>query len=152
MQLGFTVLITLQFLIVVLHDWLEIPGWTHSRQVQEVVGRRKLMVATIINAVFPGLAVAFAIWFWNAPRPNGVTNYWLIYCGITLGSAVMMWYVPYFFGASEQKTRDYDRMYAGTRQILPARGNHPRPNLLHICFHVLFVVNLVLAVVLRLQG
>jgi hypothetical protein len=149
MQTLFTCLITLQFLVIVLHDLVDIPGWNHGRQVQLAVGRKRLWIATAINAIFPGLAVAFAIWFWNSPKPAGVVNYWIIYCSITLVSAMMMWYVPYFFGAGEQKSRDYERMYAGTRHILPPRGNNPRPNLLHVCFHVLFVINLGLAIALR---
>jgi hypothetical protein len=31
---------------------------------------------------------------------------------------------------------------------LPAHGDNPRPNLLHLYFHVLFLINLVLAAVL----
>jgi hypothetical protein len=149
MQSLFTCLITLQFLVVVLHDWVDIAGWTHGRQVQSIVGRRKLWIATAINAIFPGLAVAFAFWFWNAPKPTGVVNYWVIYCAITLGSAMTMWYIPYLFGASEGKSREYEQMYAGTRQILPPRGNNPRANLLHVCFHILFVINFALALSLR---
>jgi len=152
METTFGLLIALQFLLVVLHDWLEIPGWTHSRQVQAVVGRKRLMIATAINAIFPGMAVALAILFWRAPKPSAVTNYWLLYCSITVASAVMMWYLPYFFGASENTKRQYAQMYEGTRQILPPRKDHPRPNLLHICFHVLFLVNLWLAIALRLKA
>ena len=62
-----------------------------------------------------------------------------------------MWYVPYFHGASEASKRDYARMYAGTRQVLPERGDNPRPNLLHVCFHVLFAINFLLLLWLR-QG
>lgn len=72
----------------------------------------------------------------------------MIYCAVTVASAVAMWYVPYFFGTTEGRKRDYARMYAGTRQVLPARGDNPRPNLLHLWFHALFVINLVLALVL----
>jgi hypothetical protein len=149
MQSLFTLLITLQFLVVVLHDWVDIPGWTSGRQVQATIGRTRLFVASAINAIFPGLAVAFAVWFWKSPKPAGVINYWIIYCAITLGSAIMMWYIPYFFGADQQKARDYAQMYAGTRQILPARGENPRPNLLHVCFHLLFAINFALAIALR---
>jgi hypothetical protein len=60
-----------------------------------------------------------------------------------------MWYVPYFFGANEEKKREYSRMYAGTRDVLPARGDNPRPNLLHICFHALFVINFLLVWTMR---
>lgn len=135
--------------MVVSHDWLEIPGWTHGRQVQAVVGRDKLLAATLINAIFPGVAAAFAIAFWKAPKPWYVTDYWVLYCAITVLSALAMWYVPYFFGTSERTRREYAAMYAGTVNWLPPRGDNPRPNALHIAFHVLFLANLALVLVLR---
>jgi hypothetical protein len=146
METLFLASIATQFVVVVSHDWLDIPGWTHGRQVQSVVGRRKLLAATLINAVFPGLAVALALLYRARPKPGFVTSYWVIYCAVTVLSAIVMWYVPYLFGAKDETRRDYARMYEGTRQILPARGDNPRPNLLHLCFHVLFVGNLLLAV------
>ncbi len=39
-------------------------------------------------------------------------------------------------------------MYVGTRQVLPPRGGNPWPNLLHLYFHALFLINLALAAVL----
>lgn len=152
MQTAFTYLITLQLLVVALHDLVDIPGWTHGSQVQSVIGRRKVWFATLVNSMLPGLAVAFAFYYWSRPKPGFVFNYWLIYCAITLASAIGMWYVPYFRGASEKTRRDYLMMYAGTRQVLPPRGDNPRPNLLHICFHGLFVVTFILAVILRLRS
>jgi hypothetical protein len=152
MQVLFVCLITLQFIVVALHDLVEIPGWTHSAQVKPIIGRHRLWMVTLVNSIFPGLAVAFAIYFWNRPRPRFVGNYWMIYCAVTLVSAIAMWYVPYLFGTTEERKRDYSRMYAGTRQIFPPRGDNPRPNLLHVCFHVLFVINFFLVLFLRCQG
>lgn len=96
--------------------------------------------------------MALAINFWHRPRPWFVTDYWLVYCAVTVASAIAMWYVPYFFGATEKQKRDYSGMYAGTRQVLPARGENPRPNLLHVCSHILFGVNLLLALLLRFES
>jgi hypothetical protein len=148
-QLLFTVLISLQFLVVVLHDLVDIPGWTHGTRVREVVGAGKLWTATAINAIFPGLAVGFAVYAWNRPWSGFVSRYCLIYCSVTLISAIVMWYLPYWMGAAPEKKQEFLKMYEGTRQLLPARGDNPRPNLLHVCFHVLFVVTLGLAIVLR---
>ena len=99
----FACLIVLQFAVVVSHDWLDTPGWTHGRPVQAVVGRGKLALATAVNAVFPALAVGSALWFWGRSEPKIVVDYWVIYCGLTLLSAIIMWYVPYFFGADERR-------------------------------------------------
>jgi hypothetical protein len=110
--------------------------------------KRKLWAATLANSVFPGIAAAFALYFWHRTRPAYVDRYWLIYCAITLLSAIAMWYLPYSLGASETKKDEYQRLYAGTRQILPPRGNNPRPNLLHVIFHVVFVATFAIAVAL----
>ena len=151
MQTTFTLLISLQFLIILLHDPVEVRGWSHTGQMQAVLGTRTLWTATLINSIFPGIAVAFAWCFWNRPRPAYVDRYWLIYCALTPISAVAMWYLPYFFGCSEAKIDEYQRLYAGTRQILPARGNNPRPNLLHVIFHLVFVATLSLALLIYIH-
>jgi hypothetical protein len=149
MQTLFSCLITLQFVAVTFHDLVDVPGWTHGSQVQAMIGRRKLWLVTMINGIFPGLAVAFALYYWNRPKPGLVENYWVAYCAVSLASAIMMWYVPYFSGTTEERKREYATMYAGTRQVLPPRGDNPRPNLLHLCFHILFVVNLLLVLAIR---
>lgn len=145
----FTVLITLQFIVIALHDFVDIPGWTHGSQVKAVLGSRKLWLGTLSTVIFPAVAVWFAWRFWQAAVPGYVTTYWAIYCAVTVLSAVMMWWIPYFFGASAETKRLYAELYAGTKQVLPARGENPRPNLLHLWFHALFVLNLALALVIR---
>ena len=145
----FAVLISLQFTLIVFHDLVDIPGWAHGRQVWAVVGRRKFWIGTLINAVFPGVAFIHALRFWRAPVPAHVASYWWIYCGITVLSAIAMWWLPYFFGAKAETKRRYATMYAGTIHVLPARGDNPRPNLLHLFFHALFLLNLGLALWLK---
>ena len=106
-------------------------------------------MATLVNAIFPGVAVVFAIRFWDKPKPKFASDYWLLYCAVSLASAIVIWYIPYLFGATDKRKQEFLQMYANTRQLLPPRGDNPRPNLLHICFHILFVINLSLAVALR---
>ena len=149
MHVAFTILIAVQILVVATHDLVEIPGLAHTSQMRAVLGRRRLWLATAVNSIFPGIALGFAVYFWNRPRPLFVNRYWLIYCGVTVASAIGMWYLPYFRGANEKMKDEYRRFYAGTRQVLPARGDNPRPNLLHVVFHVLFLATLVLAVLLN---
>jgi hypothetical protein len=145
----FTVLIVLQFLVVALHDLVDVPGLTHGAQVKSTIGRRKIWLATLINSIFPGVAAAFAVLYWLGWRSAYGADYWLVYCVVTVFSAVMMWYMPYLFGASARTKSDYAKMYAGTWQVLPKRGDNPRPNLLHVGFHMLFLATLGLAVLIR---
>jgi hypothetical protein len=131
MAVLFTCLIVVQFAIIASHDLIDIPGWVHGSQVQAVIGRRKVWIATLFNSIFPGIAAGFAVHFWNGPTPSFVPDYWVIYCAVTLLSAVAMWYIPYLLGTTEKQKSEYLSMYAGTRHILPERGDNPRPNLFH---------------------
>lgn len=145
----FTCLIIFQFAVIVAHDLVDVPGLISGSQVQAVMGRRKVWLASIANAIFPGIAAAFAIYFWRHARPHYVSNYWVIYSAIAVLSAVGMWYVPYFVGAPQKIKEEYLRMYSGTRHVLPAHGDNPRPNLFHMGVHALFLTTLVVALVLR---
>ena len=47
MQTLFTLLICLQFLVVMLHDLVDIPGWNHGSQVKAVVGPTKYWIGAM---------------------------------------------------------------------------------------------------------
>jgi hypothetical protein len=146
LQTLFTVLLVLSFLMNGFHDLIDIPGWTHGRQVRAAIGVKKVVIGTAVNCLIPGIAAAFAIYYWQKPAPPGVRNYWLIYCALVVMSAIAMWWIPYFRG-TDQKTKDlYSKMYAGTLQVLPPHGDNPRPNVFHLFLHTLGAINLVLAV------
>jgi hypothetical protein len=150
-QMLFNVLICLQFLVVVLHDWLDIPGWTHGRQVYAALGPVKIWIGTVVNALFPGAAVFFAIRYWHQAKPWLVLAYWVVYCAVTVVSAITAWWIPYFRGTDEETKELYGKMYAGTWQVLPVRGDNPRPNVLHLYFHALFLCTLALSIVLWMR-
>src|ERR1700689_701736 len=65
----FTGLIVLQFVVVVSHDLVDVSDWVRGSQVQAVMGRRKIWLATLVNSIFPGIAAGFALYFWNRPKP-----------------------------------------------------------------------------------
>jgi len=147
----FLCLILLQFAVIATHDLIDIPGWNHGSQVKALFGAGKTWAATMINSIFPGVAAGFALYFWHRPWPVYVPRYWVIYCGVAVLTAFLMWYVPYWMGANEKTRREYAAMYAGTRHLLPARGDNPRPNAFHIGLHVLFVSTFCLSLLLWLR-
>ena len=126
-QAIFAGLITLQFAVVVLHDWLDIRGWTHGKQVQAVVGQRKLWIATLVNAIFPGLAVAFAFYFWNRPKPGFVTNYWVAYCAVTLLSAIVMCTSRIFWALPKRRAWNINECTPELAMFLPRAVVIPGP-------------------------
>jgi hypothetical protein len=103
---------------------------------------------TVINSLFPGLATFYALYYWHRPKPGFVLNYWIIYCAVTVMGAITAWWIPYFYGTDEKTNKFYEKMYAGTRLVMPPRGNNPQPNLLHLYFRALFLSTLVLSAVL----
>ncbi len=121
----FAVLIVVQFLAVALHDLVHIPGWSHGRQVRAALGPTKVWIATLINSLFPGLAAAFALYYWRRPAPDFARVYWVIYCAVTVASAIAMWWIPYVRGTDERTRALYSRMYAGTHQVLPRAAKIP---------------------------
>jgi hypothetical protein len=150
LQKVFTILLSLQFLMNGFHDWVDIPGWTHGRQVRAAVGVNKMVIGTVVNCSLPGLAAALAIYYWHAHVPMDVRNFWLIYCVAVVAGAIAMWWIPYFRGA-DQKTKDlYSEMCGGTIQVLRPRGDNPRPNLFHLGLHASGATNLILAGVIWL--
>ena len=151
MMTFFTILISLQLLLITVHDWLHIPGWTHGHQAQAVLGPRKMWLGTLFHLALAGPAVGFAIYYWHRPKPLAVLCYWVIYCVFIVIGAIAGWWMLYLRGADQKTTDLYSKLYAGTRQIQPPRGDNPRPNLLHLHFHALFVVNLALAVLLLVR-
>jgi hypothetical protein len=151
MLLLFKLLLAAQCLLTIVHDMFDIPGWTHRSQVLATVGARKFWAATAINSVFPLTAVIVVFSAWGS-HSFFARNYPFVYCSITVISAIAMWYIPYFFGASEETKRMYATMYKGTKQVFPLRKDHPRPNLLHVFLHVLFIATFSLSIVLRLKG
>jgi hypothetical protein len=149
-QTIFTYLLIAQFLVNALHDWLDIPGWTHGRQVRTALGPTKMIIGTAINAILPGIAVVLALRYWNQPAPLSARTYWVVYCAITGMGALTSWWIPYFRGTDEKTRELYKKLYEGTIQVLPPRGDNPRPNLLHLCLHAIFAATLPLAVILWL--
>jgi len=146
----FTILLVLGFLMNGFHDWIDIPGWVHGKQVRATIGVTKTLIGTAVNSLFPASAAAFAIYYWRKPAPFGVRTYLLVYCAVTVLGAITMWWIPYFRG-TDQKIKDlYSKMYAGTLQVLPPHGDNPQPNVFHLFLHTLGVTNLILAAVLWL--
>jgi len=151
MILLFKVLLVVQCLVTIFHDMLEIPGWTHRSQVLAAIGVKKFWAATAINSVFPLTAVAVVL-FAGGSHSLFARNYPFIYCSVAVLSMVGMWHIPYYFGTDEKTKHIYAVMYEGTKQVFPPRKDHPRPNLLHVYLHVLYITTFSISVALRLKA
>jgi len=146
LQTLFSVLIILQCALIILHDQITIPGVNNARAVRRVIGAKKFWIGTVSTAIFPAIAAILAVRSWGHAASAATRHYWVLYCAVTVISALFMWWIPYFSGADPETSRQYQEMYQDTAQLLPARGDNPRPNALHIVFHVFFIATLALSI------
>jgi hypothetical protein len=135
-----------QLAILLVHDWLDLFPLNDIAHLQHSMSARQRLLMIFGNtAVYFGLLLAQAIYFGQTkPFWLGIAGAFY-YCSVWF-MMYQQWYKLYLFGAPEQVCRKYALEYGRTLQILPPRGNNPRPNLLHAILHVLFLVNSVLTI------
>jgi hypothetical protein len=75
---------------------------------------------------------------------------WISY-GFGLYGMLAAWWAPYLLVADPVRAARYQERFAHTHAFLPTR-NGIRPDTLHVCFHAVFLVLLVLLGVLTFSG
>jgi hypothetical protein len=95
-----------------------------------------------INGVLMSLApIGFAFGI------RGLMWYGVVYYFVLFAEELRVWWVPYFFGATQRWQEAYDRIHSRTIKVLPARGKKPVPNLEHTILHGLTLATAVVTVV-----
>jgi hypothetical protein len=130
---------------VLVHDWVPLGRLNDMERQREQPLRTRLLVE--VGNVLPILALLIvAIVFPTGPLPWGAALYAGLYIVVFAVLAWLSWYGPYFFGTTSERETAAAYEYGRTVQILPARGTHVRPNLMHVGLHVLFLVVAVCAI------
>lgn len=148
MEYLFVVLLTLQCIILLLHDTMNFYPLNDIRALRRKMPTRARIGMVIGNALPAGIALLLESRWFGHPKPLATGLYFVLYYAVTLAMMYMSWYHLYLFGASEERKRAYREEYGNTLQILPPRGDNPRPNALHVFLHLLFIVNTFLAVMI----
>ena len=81
---------------------------------------------------------------------------WLMWIGIVADAAwltaqVYSLWLPYIFGASEERMRMQRRIFGRTTQWLPSYGNHPAPDAMHIVIQALLLAVLATTIAFALK-
>jgi hypothetical protein len=137
-------LIALQIWVVLflaLHDWVPLGRLTNRAAVRGVDSTAKLVWTTIWSTALYAFGLACCLWY--APWPAWLRLYLAVSYWVLLGGALLSWWVPYLFGASEEKKARFRERFAGTLAFLPERHGI-RPDTLHVVFHASLVAFLVL--------
>ena len=142
----FADLLIVQLAYLLFHDLVDLFPYNDIERIKSFKPKGKLVISVIGNSMPAVVALFFVVRYIGEYKPWFVTAYLVFYFSTTLLLIFLNWYLPYFFGASEKETADYEFLYGRTRQRLPPRNGNPRPNVLHAVLHILFVINAVLMI------
>jgi hypothetical protein len=119
-------------------DWVNLRPW-NDREALPI--RQKLLIsaANYTPLVFIGFAFTTDSLFLALVAT--------VFALIDFAMHIAYWWVPYFFGASEQQQAEYDQLFGHTLRVLPRIGNHPVPNAEHTVVGILMVIMSVSAIV-----
>ena len=130
-------------LYLVFQDWVTVPRFNEPRSGGISLGKR---TAISVGNVVPPLLLLILVAMspTTGPLPWWTVAWGTIYFVAFLVLAWLSWYQPYVSGTTPERAASYEEEFAGTIQVLPPRGDHPRPNLAHVVLHLLMLLCLVL--------
>ena len=127
-----------------LHDYVPMGRLTNLAAVQATDTPGKRLFDTAWSTLPYAFGLAASCWFLRSGFwPGWLVTYLRVSYAVLLGGALLSWWVPYFFGATEEKKARFRERFEGTSAFLPER-NGIRPDTLHVVFHASVVVLLVL--------
>ncbi len=138
-------------LFLLLHDWVPLGSLNEVKAVRAENPGTKLLTSTLVGtAPFAVGLAATACYFYTRGTFPGWVQWWVWISYVMLfGGELRAWWIPYFFGTTEERRMRYRAMFGGTHAFLPER-NGVQPNTLHVVLHVVTVATLVvLAIVTR---
>jgi hypothetical protein len=118
-------------------DWIDLYPWN---DVTTIPRQRKLWLS-LINAI-PLLYISLAFKL----RHPGLMVIALIIVFFYMIVHIISWWIPYFFGSSEARRLEHERLFSETVTILPRIKDHPTPNVGHMVLGLYITVMLIISV------
>jgi small-conductance mechanosensitive channel len=135
---------------VILHDWVSMPPFNNTHEFAKRSLSKRLLI-TLGNALPLIVALTLAIYYRYATLPFFAKCYMLLYVLLFFILMWTSWYKPYLLGTTKEQEASYKKEYGSTIQVLPAHGHNPRPNLMHVILHGLFLMSAVLIILRTLD-
>ena len=134
-------------LFIALHDWIPLGKLNNLAGIRAVDSTRKLLVVTVLSSL--PFAIGFAASVYYAASGFPMWLMWLLWISYGLGlyGILRAWWVPYLLIGDPVRAARYQERFAHTHAFLPTR-NGIRPDTLHVCFHAVLVVLVILLCVL----
>jgi hypothetical protein len=134
-------------LFIALHDWVPLGKLSNPLAIRAADARSRLLVVTVISALPYAIGLAASAHYATTGFPVWL-GYWLWISYIAgLYGMLRAWWVPYLLLEDPVRAARYQARFANTQSFLPTR-NGIRPDTLHVCFHGVFLLTLILLCVL----
>lgn len=134
-------------LFIALHDWIPLGRLNNMAGIRAADTPGRLFFVTVISTL--PYAIGFAASAYYAFSRFPMWLMWLLWISYVAGVYGMLraWWVPYLLVRDPVRAARYQSRFAQTHAFLPTR-NGIRPDTLHVCFHAVFLLALVLLGVL----
>lgn len=138
-------------LFIALHDWLPLGSLNNLAGIRAVDTRMQLLRTTVLSALPFVVGLAGSIYYSATHFPPWLMwVLWIAY-GMALYGVLRAWYLPYLVYSDPVRAARYRERFADTHAFLPMR-NGIRPDTLHVTFHAVLLVLIVLLCVLTFSG
>jgi hypothetical protein len=134
-------------LFIALHDWLPLGRLNNLAGIRAVDTTRHLVVVTVLSALPFAIGLAASVYYARTGFPMWVMSWLWISYGTGAYGMLRAWWIPYLLIRDPVRAARYQQRFANTHAFLPAR-NGIRPDTLHVCFHVVLVVLIILLCIL----
>jgi hypothetical protein len=136
---------------IALHDWIPLGKLNNLAGIRGTDTTSKLLLVTVLSTL--PFAVGFAASAYYASIGFPMWLMWLLWISYGAGVYGMLraWWIPYLLIKDPVRAARYQSRFADTHAFLPTR-NGIRPDTLHMSFHAVFVVVLVLLGILTFSG
>ena len=123
-------------LYLLVMDWINLYPWNN---VAVASRRQKIWLSLITYTPLLYVSLAFRL-----RHPGLMIAALVIVVFYTLWH-IASWWLPYFFGTSESRCQEHERMFGRIVTILPRIKNHPTPTVGHMVVGLYLVVMLIVS-------
>jgi len=134
-------------LFVALHDWIPLGVLSTLAAVRAVDSASRRVAVTLLSTLPYAIGFAASAYYASTGLPMWLMWWLWISYGAGMYGMLRAWWLPYLFVPDPVRAARYQRRFAQTHAFLPMR-NGIRPDTLHVLFHALYVVTLILLGVL----
>jgi hypothetical protein len=150
MQLIWIALQIAILLFLLIHDWIPLGALNDIPGVKSQNSTARNAFNTAVNCIPVLIGLILSILYYLGRYPLATMTYLLFLYLLLLVGELRAWWIPYFFGTTEERVKRYKAMFGQTHSFLPER-NGIVPNTAHVLLHVATLLAFVFTVVIALQ-